>query len=82
MSVNLTKYFLEGAAVATAAYYLTNKKTDIQSVLVLGLVASVTFLLLDQFAPNVAAGARLGSGFGIGSGLVGGEDRSFDYDLA
>lgn len=70
---NLTKYFLEGAAVSTAAYYLTSKKTNLKSVFMLGLVASITFLILDQFAPNVAAGARLGSGFGIGYGLVGGK---------
>lgn len=70
---SLVKYLLEGVAVAVAAYYLTNKKQDPQEVLMLGLVAAVSFLVLDQFAPAVAGGARQGAGFGVGYQLVGGE---------
>jgi hypothetical protein len=32
--------------------------------------AAGTFMLLDKLAPNVAAGARQGSGFGVGQQLV------------
>lgn len=73
---NIIKYFLEGSAVAATAYYFTNTKTQLHSVLTIGLVASITFFILDVFAPNVAAGTRLGSGFGIGNNLVGGEDTA------
>lgn len=38
----------------------------------IGLTASVTFMILYQFAPNVPKGARLGAGFGIGSNMTGG----------
>lgn len=69
---SLVKYVLEGAAVAVAAFYLTQKKTDVQEVLMIALVAAATFAVLDQFAPAVSAGARQGSGFGIGANLVGG----------
>ena len=72
---SLVKYLLEGIAVAAAAFYLTNKKTDLQEIFMIALVAAVTFLLLDQFSPGVAAGARQGSGFGIGYGLVGGNHQ-------
>lgn len=70
---SLIKYLLEGLAVAVAAFYLTKKKSDPQEILMIALVAAGTFLILDQFAPGVAIGARQGSGFGIGFGLVGGE---------
>lgn len=71
---SLVKYLLEGVAVAAAAFYLNRKNTNPQEVLMIGLVAAGTFLVLDQFAPAVGAGARQGSGFGIGANLVGGGD--------
>jgi len=69
---SLLKYLLEGVAVAAAAFYLNRKNNNVQEVLMIGLVAAATFLVLDQFAPAVGAGARQGSGFGIGANLVGG----------
>jgi ABC-type Co2+ transport system permease subunit len=77
---NLIKYALEGIAVAVAAFYLTNKKQSIQEVILLGLVAALTFLVLDLFAPAVGAGARHGSGFGIGFNLVGGEGEEAEVE--
>ena len=79
---SLVKYLLEGVAVAAAAFYLTKKKSDVQEILMIALVAAGTFALLDQFAPGVASGARQGSGFGIGANLVGGgEDDAEPFDL-
>ena len=78
---NLIKYALEGVAVAVAAFYLTNKKQSVQEVLLLGLVAAVTFLVLDVYAPLVGAGARHGSGFGIGFNLVGGAEEEEQEQL-
>jgi ABC-type Co2+ transport system permease subunit len=69
---SLIKYLLEGLAVAVAAFYLTKKKTDPRDILMLAVVAATTFLILDQYAPGVASGARQGSGFGIGFNMVGG----------
>ncbi len=69
---SLVKYLLEGVAVAVAAFYLSRKNNNLQEVLMLGIAAAVTYLILDQFAPAVSAGARQGAGFGIGTGLVGG----------
>lgn len=79
-SVKLVKYLIEGIAVITAAYFLTNRKTDMASIFTLGIVAGATLMILDQFAPNVAMGARLGSGFSIGRGLIGrdGEKPKFN----
>ena len=65
------KYLLEGLAIASSAYYLPQKKTNLTDVLYIGLVGAVTFALLDMFAPSVGEGARLGSGFGIGANHVG-----------
>ena len=77
---SLIKYALEGIAVSVAAFYLTNKKTP-QEVAMLGLVAAATFMILDLFAPMVGVGARHGSGFGVGLGLVGGADEEQLQDM-
>jgi hypothetical protein len=71
-TTQVVKYLLEGIAVAVAGYYLTGKKTSFSEITSLGLVAAIVFLILDMFAPSIAAGARQGSGFGIGFGMVGG----------
>lgn len=69
---SLVKYLLEGVAVAMAAFYISRKNNNLKEVLMLGVAAAVTYLILDQFAPGVSAGARQGAGFGIGTSLVGG----------
>jgi len=69
---HIVKYILEGLAVSFVAYYLTGKKTALSEILLLGVAASLTFLIIDLFAPNVSPGLRQGSGFGIGYGMVGG----------
>jgi hypothetical protein len=77
---SLIKYLLEGVAVAVAAFYLTKKRSNPQEIFMIALVAAATFLILDQFAPGVASGARQGSGFGIGFNLVGGNPDDDDND--
>lgn len=69
---DVTKYLLEGLAVAVAAFYLPRKKTDLQAVAMIAVTAALSFYVLDKFAPRVAAGSRQGAGFGIGFGMVGG----------
>ena len=68
---NLVKYLLEGLAVALAAYYIPRRNVSIQEIGMIALTAAATFAVLDQFSPVVAAGARQGSGFGIGLRTVG-----------
>jgi len=63
---NLFKYFLEGVAVALAAYYIPKRKVDIMEVVMIAVTAGLTFLVLDMFSPGVGSGARLGAGLGIG----------------
>ena len=72
MITQVLKYVLEGIAVAVAAFYISRKNTNLQEVAMIGLTAAVAFFVLDLFAPNVASGARQGSGFGIGMNMVGG----------
>lgn len=62
----LIKYLLEGLGVALAAFYIPRKNLNLQEILLIALSAAATFALLDQFSPGVAAGARQGTGFGIG----------------
>jgi hypothetical protein len=65
------KYVLEGLMVAFAALVLPQKTMKVEDVLGLALVAAATFAVLDMYAPNTAATARQGAGFGIGANLVG-----------
>lgn len=70
---NLLKYAIEGLAVAVAAHYIPKMKMKPQELVTLGITAAVTLLVIDLFAPKISDGLRLGSGFGIGQGLVRGE---------
>lgn len=75
----LLKYLLEGVGVALAAYYIPRRNLNLQEVAMIALTAAATFALLDQFSPSTAAGARQGTGFGIGYQTVtGGVPEGFN----
>lgn len=65
------KYFVEGLAVAAAAYYIPRRKMNLQEIAMIAITAAASLAILDVLAPAVGAGARHGAGFGIGAGLVG-----------
>lgn len=76
---SLFKYFLEGLAVALAAFYIPKRQMTFGEVVMIAVTAGVTFLVLDLFAPTIGNGARLGAGLGIGFKQVGFEGMA-DYD--
>ena len=67
------KYFVEGAMVAIAAYFIPRRGKggssllNWEEVLMIALTAAATFALLDMYAPSVGCSARQGAGFGIGA---------------
>lgn len=65
------KYLAEGLMVAIAAYVFPKKKMDADEIIMIAVVASATFAILDMYAPTIGATARQGAGFGIGATLVG-----------
>lgn len=67
---NLILYLIEGIAVAIAAYVIPNRRTKINEVIVISLIASLSFFILDVFSDKVGSGSRLGAGLGIGYNLV------------
>lgn len=69
--MRLLKYFVEGLAVAIAAFVLPGKTLKVAEVGMIALVATATFAILDIYAPSVGSSARTGAGFGIGANLVG-----------
>ena len=71
LTQGLLKYFLEGLAVALAAFYIPKKGLDMTEVFMIAATAGATFLVLDMFSPSMGAGARLGAGLGIGAKAVG-----------
>jgi hypothetical protein len=73
--LNLTNIWItlfEGIAITIAIYLVTNRQLQIVEVLTLIVSISLTFLILDLFAPGIATGARQGTGFGLGFKQVGG----------
>ena len=52
--IDLVKYILEGLAVAFVSHYVSGGNLSTQEILVLGMTAAVTFMVLDWFAPSVA----------------------------
>lgn len=67
---NFIKYFIQGLAVAIAAYVIPNRKTSLHEVMVISIVSGLSFMLLDTFTDDIAKYARLGVGAGIGLNLV------------
>ena len=65
------KYLCEGLMVAIAAYVFPKKKMEPDEIIMIAVVASATFAILDMYAPTIGATARQGAGFGIGASLVG-----------
>jgi hypothetical protein len=65
------KYIVEGIMVAIAAFAIPKKQLNVEEVVVIALTAAATFSVLDVFVPSMAASARGGAGFGIGTNLVG-----------
>lgn len=69
--LRLLKYAFEGIVVAVAAYLIPGKQLDPYELLMIALIASATFAILDLFAPSIGSSVRTGAGFGIGANLVG-----------
>ena len=67
----LFKYLVEGLMVAIAAYVFPRKKMNPDEILMIAVVSSATFVILDMYAPEIGDTARKGAGFGIGASLVG-----------
>lgn len=65
------KYLINGFMVALAAYFIPGKVMKMEAVLMISLVATATFALLDMFMPSVSVYAKMGAMYGIGANLVG-----------
>jgi hypothetical protein len=72
LMVRAVKYVLEGLAVAVAMVIIPRKVPNVEEVLVVAVVATVVFAILDLLAPAVALTSRQGAGLALGSQLAGG----------
>lgn len=66
----ILKYLLEGLGIAFVTKYMIGKSASPKQLLLITLSITLTFLILDQFAPSVATGARQGVGLGTGLSIV------------
>ncbi len=64
------KYLIEGLVVAIVAILVPRKSLSIEEIVVICLVATATFAILDVFIPSMGQSARQGVGLGIGFNLV------------
>ena len=67
----LVRYLLEGFSVGIAVQIISQKKVNLQEVILVAVTASAVLCLLDSFSPTVSRGARSGMGLGLGLGTVG-----------
>jgi hypothetical protein len=63
-------YLIEGLAVAFVAIVMPSKQLKVQEIVILGIVATATFAILDVFT-TMGSSVRQGAGFGLGFKLVG-----------
>jgi len=80
--VRALKYFIEGGAVAFAAYVIPQRKLNVKEILTIAITAAAIFAILDLFAPAVGTASRQGAGLGIGAGLVGFQGINLGQGLA
>lgn len=71
MFVRLFKYLFEGFVIALAAYFIPGHRLELSEIILLGLIASATFSVLDLLAPTIGNSVRSGAGYGIGFNLIG-----------
>jgi ABC-type glycerol-3-phosphate transport system permease component len=69
--IRTLRVLLEGFVVSLCAYAIPSAKLNWREVVMLGLVASATFSVLDLFSPSVGQTARAGAGYGISMNMVG-----------
>ena len=62
----VVKYFIEGLAVALAAYYLPKRKMSVAQIVAIGMGTAATFAAVDVLAPKLSEPIRIGAGLGIG----------------
>ncbi|GAG81428.1 unnamed protein product, partial [marine sediment metagenome] len=62
----LLRYLMEGLGVAIASYLISGQRYTLQEVGMIGMTAALTLFVLDAFSPGTSAGARQGTGFGLG----------------
>lgn len=67
----LTKYFIQGLAVAVVSLAVIKKQYNQTAILTMAVTAAIAAAILDAFAPRVASGYYTGLGFGIGAQQVG-----------
>ena len=53
MTKRAFKYLLQGIIVAMSSYYLPKQKLQIQDILLIAMTASISFSILDMYAPSI-----------------------------
>ena len=66
--MNFLKYLLEGIVVSIVSY--VKSQNSFMEIVLIGLTASVSFMILDMFAPEIYHSAKQGTGFGMGLKLT------------
>ena len=71
MIQKLLKYIVGSLAIVIAAVVIPQRKLNLQEIINLTLSGTAVYLVIDLFAPRISASLRHGTGFGIGSKLIG-----------
>lgn len=66
--MHFIKYLIEGMVVAVVSSL--NRKNTLTEMILIGLTASVTFFILDTYAPEIYQSTKQGTGFGFGLNML------------
>lgn len=70
-SKNIIKYIIQGVVVAIASYILPNRKIHNKEVLLIAIMSSITFFILDVFTNDtIYKAAEIGVGVKIAENLL------------
>jgi len=70
--IRTLRVLLEGFVVSLCAYAIPSSKLNWREVVMLGLVASATFSVLDLFSPSIGSTTKAGVGYSLGVNLASG----------
>ena len=54
MIIRSIKYIIMGLMVALGSLFIPEKKINISEIVIISMVASITFALLDMYSPSVS----------------------------
>ncbi len=67
----ILRYVLEGLVIAVCSKLIPGNKFEVKHIMMMTMLITVIFMLLDVFSSDTLTSVRWGVGIGLGYGIVG-----------